>query len=328
MHLYNITELSGVLTMSQTRKKKILGDVKRARRQRTLATTVVVVVVMVAVILGVIFLYHPQSPDPLIGTPIPATLYNQLAGVTNTTLTTVGSGQGAATALTSEKGSSLTSGGKPEMLYIGAEYCPYCAAERWAMIVALSRFGTFSGLTYMESSSTDKFANTPTFSFRNAIYTSNYISFVSVETQDRNGGTLQSPTSQEQSFMTSYDSAGNIPFVDIGNQTGNQYVTLNGGSQYQPSGLSGLNWTQIASQLNDPNTAVAKAVDGGANYLITAICKIDGETPAPLCSQSYAGLTMAAYIVNNMPPTFSSNLINTSDSRPWFLSWRNSLLLI
>jgi hypothetical protein len=308
--------------MSQTKKKKILGDVKRARRQRTLATTTVVAVVMVGIILAVIFLYHPQSPDPLIGTPIPASLYNQIAGVSSTTLASVGPGQGA-TGLTSEKGSSLTAGGKPEMLYIGAEYCPFCAAERWSMIVALSRYGSFSGLTYMESSSTDKFANTPTFSFRNAIYTSNYISFVSVETQDRDHGTLQTPTSQEQSFMNSYDSSGNIPFVDIGNQTGSQYVTLNGGSQYQPSVLSGLNWTQIGGQLNDPNTAVAKAVDGAANYLITAICKVDGGKPSTVCSQSYGGLTMAAYIANNMPPTFSINSITTSDSQPWFLSWRN-----
>ena len=38
---------------------------------------------------------------------------------------------------------------------MGAEYCPYCAAERWSMIVALGRFGTFSGLQTMRSSSTD-----------------------------------------------------------------------------------------------------------------------------------------------------------------------------
>ena len=278
---------------------------------------------MIGVILGVIFLYHPQSQDPLIGTPIPASLYNQIAGVSNSTLATVGSGQGA-TGLTSERGSSLTAGGKPEMLYIGAEYCPFCAAERWSMIVALSRFGTFSGLTYMESSSTDAYANTPTFSFRSAIYTSNYISFVSVETQDRNRGTLQTPTSQEQSFMTSYDSGGSIPFVDIGNQTGNQYVTFNGGSQYQPTVLSGLNWTQISSQLNDPSTAITKAVDGAANYLISAICKVDGGKPSSVCSQSYAGLTLAAYTANNMPPAYNLSLITTRNTRPWFLSWRNS----
>jgi Domain of unknown function (DUF929) len=215
----------------------------------------------------------------------------------------------------------LTSGGKPEMLYIGAEYCPFCAAERWAMIVALSRFGTFSGLTYMESSSTDAFANTPTFSFRSASYASNYISFVSVEIQDRNHGTLQTPTPQEQSFMTSYDSGGSIPFVDIGNQTGNQYVTLNGGSQYQPSVFSG-NWTQIASQLNDPTTTVARAVDGAANYLITAICKIDGGSPSSVCNQSFAGLTQAPYNVNNMPPSYGLNLIIDGSTQPRVLSWK------
>jgi hypothetical protein len=32
------------------------------------------------------------------------------------------------------------------MLYIGAEYCPYCAAERWPLVMALSKFGTFSNL--------------------------------------------------------------------------------------------------------------------------------------------------------------------------------------
>ena len=319
-HYHNGT--LSVSTMSQTRKKKILGDVKRARRQRTLATTAIVVVVMVGIVLGVIFLYHPQSPDPLIGTPIPTSLYNQIAGVSNTTLSTIGSGQGA-TGLTPEKGSPLTAGGKPEMLYIGAEYCPFCAAERWSMILALSRFGSFSGLTYMESSSSDAFANTPTFSFRNAIYTSNYVAFVSVEIQDRNHGTLQTPTSQEQSFMNSYDSAGSIPFVDIGNQTGNQYVTFNGGAQFQPSIFSG-NWTQIASQLNDPTTPIAKAVDGAANYVITAICKVDGGNPLSVCNQSFAGLTQVPYTLNNEPPFYGLNLIIDGNVQRPVSPWKDS----
>ena len=41
------------------------------------------------------------------------------------------------------------------MLYIGAEFCPYCAAMRWSMAVALSRFGTFTPLHGIHSSSTD-----------------------------------------------------------------------------------------------------------------------------------------------------------------------------
>ena len=52
--------------------------------------------------------------------------------------------------------------GKPEVLFIGAEYCPFCAAQRWAMVNALSRFGTFTGLTTTHSSSTDTDPNTPT----------------------------------------------------------------------------------------------------------------------------------------------------------------------
>ncbi len=37
--------------------------------------------------------------------------------------------------------------GKPEVLFVGAEFCPFCAAERWPLIVALSRFGRFTALT-------------------------------------------------------------------------------------------------------------------------------------------------------------------------------------
>ena len=41
--------------------------------------------------------------------------------------------------------------GKPEVLFVGAEYCPFCAAERWPLIVALSRFGHFGALHNMQS---------------------------------------------------------------------------------------------------------------------------------------------------------------------------------
>ena len=71
-------------------------------------------------------------------------LIGKVTSVPAATLDQVGGGTVTAPP-TTISGAALTSGGKPEMLYIGAEYCPYCAAERWAMIVALSRFGTFKG---------------------------------------------------------------------------------------------------------------------------------------------------------------------------------------
>ena len=38
---------------------------------------------------------------------------------------------------------------------MGAEFCPYCATERWSVVMALSKFGTFSHLVGTTSSSTD-----------------------------------------------------------------------------------------------------------------------------------------------------------------------------
>ena len=55
-------------------------------------------------------------------------------------------------------------GKSPAMLYYGAEYCPYCAAERWGIVAALARFGTWSGLKITASSHTDVYAQTHTFS--------------------------------------------------------------------------------------------------------------------------------------------------------------------
>ena len=78
-------------------------------------------------------------------------------------------------------GTALTSNGKPQVLFLGGEYCPYCAAERWSMVNALSRFGTFTGLTTTHSSTSDVYPDTPTFTFTKSKYTSNYIDFVSVE---------------------------------------------------------------------------------------------------------------------------------------------------
>jgi hypothetical protein len=61
--------------------------------------------------------------------------------------------------------------GKPLVVYIGAEYCPFCAAQRWPLVVALSRFGTFSGLSVTRSASEDVFPDTATLSFHSASYT-------------------------------------------------------------------------------------------------------------------------------------------------------------
>jgi Domain of unknown function (DUF929) len=70
-------------------------------------------------------------------------------------------------------GAPLTQNAKPEMCYIGAEFCTYCAELRWSMAVALSRFGTFTTpLRGIHSSPSDVFPNTATLTFYQSRYTS------------------------------------------------------------------------------------------------------------------------------------------------------------
>ena len=188
-------------------------------------------------------------------------------------------GQGTANNLIKPvSGTPLTGAtGKPEVLYIGAEYCPYCAAERWPLIIALSRFGTFSGLHTTTSSSTDVYPDTPTFSFHGATFTSDYVDFRAVEETDRDQKPLETPSAAEQAVYTKYGS-GSIPFIDFGNR----YV-LNAAT-YSPDLLGGQSWQPIAGELRDPSTPQARAVLGSANLITAAICKTTGDRPAAVCS--------------------------------------------
>jgi hypothetical protein len=155
----------------------------------------------------------------------------------------------------------------PEILYMGAEYCPYCAAQRWSTIIALSRFGKFSGLGNMSSYSGDVYPNTPTFTFLKAKYTSSYVVFKTVElyTDYLNAAksfyaTLQKPSSQEQAEITKYDTdkyisgltastAGSIPFLSFGNKY------LVSGSSYSPTTLTGSTRAEIAAALDNPTSS-------------------------------------------------------------------------
>jgi hypothetical protein len=222
----------------------------------------------------------------------------QLTSVPASTLDQVGAGTTAANPTTIQ-GPSLTSGGKPEVLYIGAEYCPYCAAERWAVIVALSRFGSFSGLAPIRSAAKDGGGNaepyplTPTWTFAKSTFTSSYLTFTPVEgytnIPDKATGfytVLQPPTAAQQALLNKYDAAnqGAIPFIDYGNRF------LSVGASYDPAILSGLTWAQIAADLHDPTSSVAKSVLGTANFATAAICSLTNNQPASACTAAVRAL--------------------------------------
>ena len=182
-------------------------------------------------------------------------------------------------------GSSVVAGpsGKPAVIYVGAEYCPYCAAERWVIVIALSRFGSFSGLQQITSSSSDVFPNTNTFTFLGASYTSSWIDFQSSELEDRNRQPLESPSAQVASAFQTFDrapytqTAQGFPFLDIGGR----FVLSN--TSYSPQLLQGLSWDQIANQLASPGSPVAQAILGNANIITAAVCNVTNDQPQTVC---------------------------------------------
>ncbi|HEV8194723.1 MAG TPA: DUF929 family protein [Ktedonobacterales bacterium] len=252
------------------------------RRYWPIIATVVSVVVLTGIFVA---LANRSSSTVGIGDPVPSTLAKQVTGVSVTVFDKVGIG-GNKTSLQVPQGATVykDSNGKPIFLFIGADYCPYCAAERWSIIAALSRFGTFKDLHLMKSAVSD--GNIATFTFHGSSYTSQYLTFQAVETEDRDRNTLETPTAEQQAIFAQYDAppytntAAGIPFFSIANQ----YIQTNAG--YQTTLTSDLSWQQIGDKLSDPNDPVTQAIIGEANHLTAAICQTTGQQPASVCKST------------------------------------------
>jgi hypothetical protein len=175
-------------------------------------------------------------------------------------------------------GAPTTKAAKPDLLYIGAEYCPYCATERWPLVLALSKFGTFSGLHSIHSSATDTFPNTATFSFYKSTYTSQYLTFTPVEEETVDKKPLQTPTAAEQTIADKYDTSGDIPFVYFDGKA--QFD----GAEYSAGLLAGKSFQQIADDIKAGTSPLASSVTADAGVLVSMICKMTGGKPGNVCS--------------------------------------------
>ena len=279
----------------QSAREKIAAQRKAARkaerRNRILITGGSTLAVLVIVLAFVIVKVSQGSGGSASSgrTPLPAGVASQITGVPATTLDKVG--KGAVPAFTQGKppfapgsGPALTSGGKPEMLYIGAEYCPYCAAMRWSMAVALSRFGTLTTpLHGIHSSSTDVNPNTATLTFYKSGYHSPYLAFTPVETTTVSKAPLQNPTNAQNAVWAKYEpdpQTRGYPFIAFSNKQ------VMKGPIYDAAVLQGKSWSQIAAALQDPTSPVAQSVNGAANYITGAICQMTNNQPANVCNSA------------------------------------------
>jgi Domain of unknown function (DUF929) len=261
---------------------------RRAERRRRILLAGGAVVVVVAIVVAIVVIRlnsgsSAQAPSgSTTGTLLPASVMKDVTGVPVSTLDAVGEDSVFSynpAPVTKVSGTALTSGGKPEMLYIGAEFCPYCAAMRWSMAVALSRFGTLSPLHGIHSSSTDVFPKTATLTFYKSSYTSRYLVFTPVENETVSRALLQSPTPAELALWNKYD-ANSYPFIDFGNK---YFIKA---PIYDPGVLAGKTWAQIAAALHDPPSPIARGVLGAANVITAAICTMTGNQPAAVCASS------------------------------------------
>lgn len=282
---------------AQERAQREEAEQRRVQRRRQgLWAAGIATVAIVAITLTMVIVSRTVDQDSPVAAPVPsgeaaATIAEQAASVPASVLDEVGEGTVLVNPLEVTDQAALVEGNKPLILYIGAEYCPYCASQRWPVVIALSRFGTFSNLGMTHSASDDVYPNTQTFSFHGASYTSEYLAFQGVELStnewEGNGyGKLDTLTEQQAEIMDTLDgppyvdSSGGIPFMDFGNK----YI-LPGGA-YDAGLLQDMTAQQIVDALSDPNDPIAQAILGTANMVTAYACQLTGGQPGEVCSSA------------------------------------------
>ena len=205
--------------------------------------------------------------------------------------------------------------GKPSVIYAGAISCIYCGEARWAMAMALSRFGTFNALYVGYSSFGD--ADVPTlywlpneYHTPNNItygndYSSSYINLFSADYDSNITQGFQLPqvshpigffasharnsTYQNAfSYLNATNDFQGTPFtiwgsvVNIG-AASVVFGTSNNQSATNAVPLTEMTHQQILSQLSSFNTTFAYEEYAGADVYIAELCPSIGNS-APICT--------------------------------------------
>jgi hypothetical protein len=173
-------------------------------------------------------------------------------------------------------GTPLYQGGKPELLFIGAQYCPHCAGQRWAIVKALTQFGTFSNVT----SSANDDGTIPTFNLHDATYASKYVAFVHRDLEDRSHNPLDSLSSDEQSIFNQLDPSGGIPLITVGG-----YALLGDGYDLSLIQSRSFNAVQQAMQRDNRSDPLVSAINAEANSITAFICHANKMQPQTVCNR-------------------------------------------
>ncbi|MHB8692450.1 MAG: DUF929 family protein [Solirubrobacteraceae bacterium] len=174
---------------------------------------------------------------------------------------------------------------KPILLAGELAWCPHCAANDWALAVALSRFGKLRRLRVIDTGTYyanvvhahPAFSHTQGISFFGASYSSPVLGFQNAVISTVDGKPLQKFTKAQTTALGAFDPNAEFPVADVGGVYG--FV----GSAFSPGLLHGKSASQIASSLANPSSAVAKSIDGLANVYAAAICVATHGLPTSVC---------------------------------------------
>lgn len=203
--------------------------------------------------------------------------------------------------------------GKPSVTYLGAISCIYCGENRWAMALALSRFGGFEQLFKGYSALND--GDVPTIYWAPAhynatqavqygnFYTSNYINFLSIEySSPITAGFNMAPLSyfQQEAVAVGNPIYGNATktIINLNNYNGTPYTIW---GKFSVPGADASNFgdanstatttvpmasqthEQILGSLAHPKTPFAWNEYAAADFYISLLCA-SMSSPAPVCS--------------------------------------------
>jgi hypothetical protein len=203
--------------------------------------------------------------------------------------------------------------GKPTVMYLGSTTCIFCAENRWAMAMALSRFGNFSmlfkGYSAMQDGDLPTVFWAPTHYNSSStsagdFYNSNYINFIAIE--DGNpikGGFSLNPIPIMQSRI---NSTGNTAYIDAmkyildtGDFRGTPFTIWGAyevggvdavilGNSTPTSNVYPLEYMtheSVLSQFANPKDQFAWSEYAAADLYVAMVCKTLSNK-APVCSLS------------------------------------------
>lgn len=183
---------------------------------------------------------------------------------------------------------SMKRNGKLYVFFMGAEYCPYCAAERWAIVRALQKFGQWVGLKQTISAARDEpYLNLPTYDFTGATYTSPHIEFTSREVKDREFKPLQKLLKADEKLVHKHDPRKEIPFLLIAGR----FAQV--GSGFTPKIFIGHTFRQTETELKKIESEIRKTIDDEANIIAALLC-VSGLPPEVCKETSVAELIAQA----------------------------------